>query len=72
MIAGKLLTTLYTFLVLVVMMMLVTYVTRLRVKMSRVMSEHLNLFDGMEEGLIVLAENDQNIQFATKPAIHIL
>lgn len=40
--------------------------------MSRVMSEHLNLFDGMEEGLIVLAENDQNIQFATKPAIHIL
>ena len=55
-----------------IMMMLFTYVLMLRVKMSRVMSEHLNLFDGMHEGLIVLAQTDLNILFASKPAIHML
>ena len=55
MIATKLMNTFITSVLMAIMMMLFTYVTRLRIKMSHAMSEHLNLFDGMHEGLIVLA-----------------
>ena len=64
--------TFFTFVIMTIMMMLVTYVTMLEVKMGRVLSEHLNLFDGMHEGLIVLSQTDFNIQFASKPAIYML
>ena len=36
------------------------------------MSENLNLFDKMHEGLIVLSEKERSLQFASQPAIRLV
>ena len=33
------------------------------------MTENMNLFDRMHEGLVVVSEEDQTLQFASKPAV---
>ena len=36
------------------------------------MTENMNLFDRMHEGLVVVSEEDQSLQFASKPAVKLL
>ena len=52
--------------------MLITYIVRIRAKMSYLMVQNLNLLNKMHEGLIVLEESNMNLQFASSPAVNLI
>ena len=52
--------------------MILTYISKIRYKLNRLMVDNLQLFDQMHEGLIVLTERDRDLKFASKPAINLL
>ena len=52
--------------------MLLTYISKIRYKLNRLMVDNLKLLDQMHEGLIVLTQRDRVLQFASKPAINLL
>ena len=58
---GKLLNSLFLFLILSIVGMVVTYIAQIRGKMSRLLIENLNLLNKMHEGIIVVSEKDQSL-----------
>ena len=52
--------------------MTVTYIAQIRGKMNKLMIENLNLFNKMNEGIIVVSEKDKSLKFASQPAIRLL
>ena len=55
-----------------VLSMTITYIAQIRGKMNELMIENLNLFNKMNEGLIVVSEKDKSLKFASQPAIRLL
>ena len=51
---------------------LTTYISRIESKLKRLMLQNLGLLDGMHEGIIVLADDDKNLEFANMPAIELI
>ena len=54
------------------MTMLLTYIAQKKGQLNAIMIENLNLFDKMNEGLVVISQKDKSIKFASKPAISLL
>ena len=52
--------------------MLLTYIVQLKGKINKLMIENFNLFDKMNEGLVIISEEDKSLKFASKPAISLL
>lgn len=50
----------------------VTYIARIKGKMSLLIIENLKLLDMMHEGLIVVSEKDRKLQFLSRPASQLL
>lgn len=71
-IGSKVLNIFFIFIVLTLIGMLVTYISITREKMSSLIKENFNLFDKMHEGLIVLDQADETLQFVSQPAINLL
>ena len=55
----KLLNTLAVFVFSTSIIMIVTYIAKIRAKMSNFMKENLNLLDKMHEGVIVISEKER-------------
>jgi len=68
----KLLDTLVIFIFNTMIVMLVSYIAKIRAKMTKFMYENLNLLDKMHEGVIVISEKERILQFASMPAIRLL
>ena len=43
---------------------LITYIARIEGRLKRLMLQNLSLLDGMHEGIIVLADEDNSLEFA--------
>ena len=52
--------------------MLITYIVRIRGKMSFLFFENINLLNKMNEGLIVIDESDRSLKFANVPAVQLI
>ena len=52
--------------------MTITYIVRIRAKMSYLLVQNLNLLNKMHEGLIVVEESDMDLKFANTPAINLI
>ena len=50
----------------------VSYIKLIRDKMNLLMIENLNLLNKMNEGLIVVSEQDKSLKVITKPALSLL
>ena len=72
MVLGKLLNTFFVFAILTVLGMLMTYIAKIRHKLSLLVSENLNLLNKMHEGLVILTEETQKLRFANSPAINLI
>lgn len=59
----------FGFVILTVLGMLMTYIAQIRSIMSNYIIENFNLLNRMHEGIIVLAEEDMQVEFASKPAV---
>ena len=62
---GKLLNSIFLFLICSIIGMVVTYIAQIRGKMSQLLIENLNLLNKMHEGIIVVSEKDQSLKFAS-------
>ena len=49
-----------------------TYIVTIRGRMRKLILENFTLFNKMEEGLIVLSEENYRIQFASRPAVSLI
>ena len=56
----------------VIFAMLITYVTTIRSRLTRLIAENLKLLDKMHEGLILIQQDDFEVQFASEPAASII
>ena len=52
--------------------MLTTYIVSIKSQLVELMDENMNLFNSMNEGLVVVAEQDHSLQFASKTAMNVL
>ena len=52
--------------------LLVTYVVVIRRRMHDMIGENVKLFDRIHEGLIVISDDNEQLQFANQPAISLL
>lgn len=52
--------------------MVMTYIAQIKGQLLQLMTENMNLFDKMHEGLVVVSEDDQTLQFASKSAVSLL
>ena len=52
--------------------MLTTYIVSIKSHLVELMDENMNLFNSMNEGLVVVAEQDHSLQFASKTAMNVL
>ena len=52
--------------------MLISYIARIRGKLSYQAIENMNLLNKMHEGLIVLSESDLSLKFANLPAVRLM
>ena len=50
----------------------VTQIVHSRGKLTRMRQEHEKLLNEMHEGLVIVSESDESLQFASKPAIMLL
>ena len=62
---GKVSNLVQCILLLVIISLTITYIARIRFRLTRLMQENLNLLDKMHEGLIVVAEDDFCLEFAS-------
>ena len=49
--------------------MMITYIVRIRSRMSYLVVENINLLNKMNEGLVVIDNNDRSLKFANIPAV---
>ena len=52
--------------------MLITYVVRIRAKMDFLFFENVSLLNKMNEGLVVIDENNRSLKFANVPAVELM
>ena len=64
-VTAKILNSAVFFVVATVLSMTITYIAQIRGKMNKLMLENLNLFNKMNEGLIVISEKDKSLKFAS-------
>ena len=69
---GRLIDSLILFLICMLFSFQVSYIKLIRDKMNLLMIENLNLLNKMNEGLIVVSEQDKSLKVITKPALSLL
>lgn len=62
----------FGFIMLTILGMLITFIAQIKSIMNNYIKENLNLLNRMHEGIIVLAEEDRHVEFASGPAIELL
>ena len=69
---GRLLDSFILFLICMLFSFQVSYIKLIRDKMNLLMIENLNLLNKMNEGLIVVSEQEKSLKVVTKPALSLL
>ncbi len=52
--------------------MVLTYITQIKSELVELMNENISLFNKMHEGVVVVSEKDQKLQFVSKPTVSLL
>ncbi len=52
--------------------MVLTYITQIKSELVELMNENISLFNKMHEGVVVVSEKDQKLQFVSKPTVNLL
>ena len=69
---GKLANAFAAFLLITIYGMVLTYIAQIKSELVELMNENISLFDKMHEGVVVVSESDQKLQFVSKPAVNLL
>ncbi len=71
-IVAKLVNGFFAFALLTIYGMVLTYIAQIKSELVELMNENICLFDRMHEGVAIVTEKDQSLQFLSKPAINFL
>ncbi len=69
---AKLLNCVAAFAILTIYGMVLTYIAQIKSELVELMNENICLFDKMHEGVAIVTESDQSLQFLNKPAVDLL
>ena len=69
---AKLLNGFAAFAIITIYGMVVTYIAQIKSELVELMNENICLFDKMHEGVAIVTEKDQKLQFLSKPAVNLL
>ena len=69
---GKLANAFFAFMLITIYGMVLTYIAQIKSELVELMNENICLFDKLHEGVVVVSESDQKLQFVSKPAVNLL
>jgi hypothetical protein len=68
----KILNCFWAFVLITIYGMLLIYIVQIKSQLVDLVKENINLFDRMHEGVVLVSESDQSLQFASNPAVNLL